>query len=314
MAGYTRLTPLETDRLLSHYNLGKPERITSLDGGQANSSIRITTDKGDFILSVCDEKNMAEIDCLTRVLAYLETVVFPTTRPVQTEAGGYLVAHGNKPVYVKEYIPGQVIKSLSNDMVRQVGAAMASLHILSPVEGMPDRFPYGLESFGDVLESGFRHPYLDWLGQKENFLEQAVDPGMPRGFIHGDIFWDNLLFSDGKLAAILDFEEACHYYRLFDLGMCAAGCCARNGSFDMEKVRALISGYQKHLEMTAAEKSQFKIFMEYAAVAASFWRFRQYNIRYPDPAKADTYKELSALADQINAMGDPEFMGIYGAY
>ena len=47
--------------------------------------------------------------------------------------------------------------------------------------------------------------------------------------------------------------------------------------------------------------------MEYAAVAGAFWRFRQYNIRYPDKEKAGNYKELSGLADQMHEMSDAAY-------
>jgi homoserine kinase type II len=98
--------------------------------------------------------------------------------------------------------------------------------------------------------------------------------------------------------AILDFEEACYYYRLFDLGMCAVGCCSKNGKFDLAKIKALMTGYTSRQPLMPEELRQLSIFVEYAAVAASLWRFRQYNINYPDSGKADSYLELSSLADQ----------------
>ncbi len=308
MAAYTTLTPFEVRSLLSNYNLGKLADFIPMEGGQANSSIKIKTEKGVFILSVCDEKNDQEIRMLTCLLADLESRDFPTTRPVRTKTGDFLISHEGKPVYVKEFIHGQVIQFLSNDMVCQVGEIMATLHKMTPVKGIPEQFPYGIESFDDVLERGSQHSYIVWLEEKKKFLEQSLDPNMEKGFIHGDIFWDNLVFSQGTLTAVLDFEEACYYYRLFDLGMCSVGCCSLNGFIDMEKVKALLKGYQKNTPLIKNEKVQFKHFLEYAAVAGSFWRFRQYNIKHPDPNKVDTYLEFSALADQIHTMGQTEFM------
>ena len=313
MADYTRLTSAAAIKLLSNYNLGKLDRMDPLDGGQANSSFKFTTENGAFVLSVCDEKNRKEIDCLTRVLAYLETKAFPTTRPVRTRTGGYFITHGSKPVYVKEFIPGKVIRRLTPDMVCQVGTAVADLHDLPVLKEMPRHFPYGIEAFSEFLKGDLEHPYVAWLGQKREFLEQALDPAMEKGFIHGDIFWDNLLFSHDRLVAILDFEEACCYYKLYDLGMCAVGCCSRNGSFDLQRVTSLITGYQQRRPLSKREKPQLKVFMEYAAVAASFWRFCQYNIKYPLPEKADTYKELSSLADQIHDLEKTRFMECFTA-
>jgi len=176
---------------------------------------------------------------------------------------------------------------------------------------MRKKFPYGLEFFDTLFESGLHHPYMDWLKQKQAFLEHSIDREMDKGFIHGDLFWDNLLFSGDRLVAVLDFEEVCHYYKLFDIGMCAVGCCAKEGSFDMKKTAALLKGYQLHSRLSHDEKKQLKIFMEYAAVATASWRFHQYNIKYPDHDLAQSYRELSSLADHIHGMGDIEFMAVF---
>lgn len=311
MADYTKLTQKIVKKLLAQYDLGEFESMATLAGGQANSSVKIKTRTGVFTLSVCDEKNQKQIQCLTRVLAYLETHKFPTTPLVLTRNNKPFINHGGKPVYIKRFLPGQVCSKLSPDMHFQVGGAMAKLHALAPPEDLPKEFPYGLTAFEEIQTTDISHPYVDWLKEKTTFLETAIDPSMKKGFIHGDIFWDNLLFSSVTLVALLDFEEACSYYKLFDIGMCAVGCCTRNGLFDLNQVNMLAAGYQKVSPLADVERKQLKIFMEYAAVTASFWRFRQYNIRYPSPDKKDNYRELSLLADQVHAMDEHQFKLIW---
>ncbi len=300
MADYTKLTSSELEALLSHYDIGECKRAEPLEGGQANTSMKITAEKGVFVLSICDEKNRDDIKNLTEILVGLERQGFHTTRLAVTKTGENFISHGTLPVYMKEYLPGQIIQELSMDMLGQVGSAMAALHHLEPIEAIQDYFPYGLEAFETLLKEGISHPYMDWLLKKKTFLQKAINTDMPRGFIHGDIFWDNLLFSRGSLVAILDFEEACHFYKLFDLGMAAVGCCSRNGRFNLSLIRELINGYTKTSPLSIQEEEQLNIFIEYAAVSASFWRFRQYNIRRPTPAQQENYRELASLADQIH--------------
>jgi len=311
MADYTKLTIKTIKDLIAEYDLGEFESMTPLDGGQANSSMKISTRTGTFTLSVCDEKNTNDIHCLTRVLTYLEARGFPCTRLVTTRNGSPFIHHGTKPVYIKEFLPGEVCRDLSYGMLIQVGSAMAKLHTLAPPPKLPDQFPYGLESFDALFGIGISHPYVDWLKKKKEFLITAIDQTMARGFIHGDIFWDNLLFSNNTLVAILDFEEACTYFKLYDLGMAAVGCCAQNKKFSMNRVKQILKGYEQVCPLTDPEKKQLKIFMEYASVAASFWRFRQYNLRYPSPDKKDNYLELSCLADQVHAMEAQKFSDIF---
>ena len=95
MADYTTLTSKELTDLLSHYDIGKLIRAEHLDGGQANSSLKVFTEQGIFILSVCDEKQIEDIDCLVNVLFSLVKAGIPTTTPVKTITGNYQISHKN---------------------------------------------------------------------------------------------------------------------------------------------------------------------------------------------------------------------------
>jgi homoserine kinase type II len=281
--------------------------MTPLDGGLANSSIKITTESGIYTLTVCDEKNAREIDCLTRVTAYLVQNGIPTPKVIPARSGKAFIMHDSRPVYIKEFLPGQVRADLSFSKLFQVGEILAQLHRLEAPPDVPQAFPYGMSTFSQLFEMRLNHPYVDWLRQKLGFLQSALDPSMEKGLIHGDLFWDNLVFDDDILVAVLDFEEACHYYKLYDIGMCAIGSCTREKQLSMSRIASLVEGYQQRCPLTHTEKKQLKIFIEYAGVAASFWRFRQYHVRRPDPARQDSHLELSCLADQVHDMDDREF-------
>lgn len=308
MAKYSKLSDKELNLLLEQYDLGLVLQIYPIEGGQANSSLKVSTVVGDFTLSICDEKNGAEIQNLTAILENLEEHNFPTTRLVKTKDGRSFIFHNSKPVYIKKFLQGNTINKLTPKMIQQVGRSMAYLHSLKPLASIGSSFPYGIEAFENLLNESINHQYLDWLAEKKSYLELAIDPDMPKGFIHGDVFWDNLLFEDGSLVAILDFEEACHFYKLFDIGMASVGCCSNNGRFNLPLIKELLGSYAAISPFTSREKLQLNIFVEYGAVAASFWRFRQYNVKHPNLEKADSYKELSSLADQIHTLGSTSLL------
>ena len=112
-----------------------------------------------------------------------------------------------------------VVEKLDEDMICQVGAAMASLHEIQSPDYLPGQHAYGLETFLRVMDKGINLEYENWLGQRYDFLMGTIPSGLPRGFIHGDVFYDNVLFDGKKFKALIDFEEACQYYKVFDLGM-----------------------------------------------------------------------------------------------
>ena len=312
MADYTRLDGDTLNRLLMAYDLDSIEQIVPLSGGQANSSYKVTTAQGNFTLSICDEKNEQEIDRLIRLLDWLAECDFPTTRVVPAKDGRPFISYQQKPVYLKTFISGDIVKDLLAQMCFQVGAAMARLHSLklppSLREDLSGNNAFELSVFDDFLNRGIVHPYCDWLEKKRDFLRAELDPSMERGLIHGDLFWDNMIFANGQLVALLDFEEACWFYRLFDLGMGIIGCCAPNGSFSKTAIKGYVAGYQSICPLTDKEKKQLKIFIEYAGMASSLWRFQQYNLVNPDPDKKDSYRELSDLVDQIHSIDSGDFV------
>ena len=300
MAEYTKLSPLDLQALVGKYNINGPVSVHPMEGGQANSSFKINTRDKAYILSVCDEKNPREIQTLVQILEHLRVHKFPTSRPLATRTGDKIITHMGKPVYLKEFIPGQLKKNLDSAMVYHLGEGLKHLHQIPVPDQLPHGFPHGLTAFENFLNKNHPHPFSHWLKDQWEFLGSRLDPTMPKGLIHGDVFWDNLIFDGNKLKAILDFEEACHYYLIFDLAMAAVGTCSREGKFDFNKVEALLRGYGGPLSCHQGE--QLGVFLVYAATAGAFWRFCQYNIHHPDPQKKESYKELSPLADQIRSL------------
>lgn len=305
MANYTTLDRPTVDRLLAHYNIGDVETHTPLDGGSANSSIVLTTGKGRYVLSVCDEKNVAEISTLTATLDLLNRHNFPTTKPVKTRAGEPFIEYEGKPVYIKHFIDGEVKEPLRTEMIFQVGAALAGLHTIPPADFLPTSFSYGIESFPEILGRG--DDYSKWLQLKTDELQGCCRKELPSGLIHGDLFFDNILFRDDTLVALLDFEEVCNYFFIFDLGMCAAGCCCPSGEFSLDSAAALIAGYQSQRQLTGLEKELFQCHIQYGAIATSFWRYRQFNIVLPTPRKKEAHLEMKELAETVHAIPKEEF-------
>jgi homoserine kinase type II len=308
MAFYTILTKEDITDILTQFDLGALKQFAPMDGGQANSSYKATTTSGKYIICVCDEKGLDDIENLAMLLVYLKEKAYPTSRLIQAINGDYIVIYRGKPVYIKSYIDGCVEKVLTRNMLRQMGETLYQLHRIEAPEWLSGHFPYGMTAFDPLIATDMDHPFLTWLTNKKKHFDSHLDKDMKRGLIHGDLFWDNLLFSGGTLTAVLDFEEACCYYLLFDIGMCVIGCCTDGKTIDFGKAAALIEGYQKDRPLSASEQMQLKIFIEYAGTAGSFWRFQQYHIRQPNVALKESYRELKGYADQIHDMTLEEFM------
>jgi len=125
--------------------------------------------------------------------------------------------------------------------------------------------------------------------------------------VHGDIFYDNVLFEDENLKAILDFEDVSRIYKIYDLGMAVVGICTEEANIVIKKVRALIDGYQEIRLLEEIEKDSLQLCIEWAAILTSTWRFWKYNIDLPEKDKSEKYMQMVSIAKNASAIPKEEF-------
>ena len=223
-----------------------------------------------------------------------------------------MLLHDEKPVILKRYLDGDVTADLTGDLLIQLGEEMARLHKIPAPSYLPRSFPYGRSHFPEVINSNLGHAYIGWLSEKNSYLQKRIAQHLPMVLIHGDVFFDNMIVQGDQLMAIIDFEEACHYYRGFDLGMVIVGACRDRQDISFEKAGQFIRGYQEETTLQSIERETLKSFAVYAAVATSFWRFRQYHLQRPEPRLYDEHVDMQTLADTISDYPDSSFTELFG--
>lgn len=309
MADYTQLDEIDIRNVLAQYDLQFVD-FSPLDGGASNSSYCVHTEIGTFVLTVFDNKSPDYVYQLGQLLMLLETLSFPTTRLKHSIGLNAYHLHNNKPIMLKRFINGQTCASLDGAMISQIGASLAQLHCIPVPDFLPKQHAYGLEVFKIAIGKNIHPPFESWLMAQRDELIQKIPSDLPMGLIHGDCFFDNVLFDGLVLTAIIDFEEACHYYRVFDLGMAIVGLCAQGASINLDKARALLDGYQQREQLFENEKIALQLFVEYAATATAFWRFWKYNIHAPSLQGEISCKpfEMQALAQAVQDIPQARFL------
>ena len=315
MATYTKLNQQDIQSLADNYDL-KIIEFSPLDGGNGNSSYILKTQQASYVLTVCDEKEVDEVFKMGHLLLLLEAHNVPCNRlisPVKSEIlTTFLTTDGVKPVMVKGYIEGQVVEQLDKTMLSQVGRQAAKLNQIPPPDYLPTYHPYGRQLFSRVVGLNIDIKYESWLAKEIKYLEEHITDNLPRGLIHGDLFYDNLLFDPlsgmpGGFKAIIDFEEACHYHLIFELGMGILGTCVNDIRVDLVKARALVNGYQQVRSLAQIEKESLQLFVRYAAVATSYWRFNKYNIEEPSKERVDYHWKMVQIANEVAEISTSHF-------
>ncbi len=307
MANFTQLKQDDIQNIADNYNLRVAE-FESIDGGNGNSSYLLSTEKSKYVLTVCDDKTFEEAEVMGQLLLLLQQYDFSCTRVVPSVSKDVITMYRDKAVMLKVYIEGQIFDNLDESMLYQVGTETAKLHQIPSPRYVPTDHPYGRSHFPQVFGLNIDEKYESWLNKQFDDLECNIPAELPRALIHGDLFYDNLLFEKTKFNAIIDFEEACHYYRVFDLGMAIIGSCADGITVALNKARALVRGYQKIKQLEQVEKESLQMFVQYAATATSYWRFDKYNIDTPNADKSDQHWQMVELAEAVNEIPKTKFM------
>lgn len=307
MAKYTKLNQQDIQSLAENYEL-KINDFFMLDGGNGNSSYVLKTKHHKYVLTVCDDKELEEVFNLGQLLLFLEEKNVPTNRLISTRKSEIMTTFSTsdivKPVLLKDYIEGHVVEQMDEAMLFQVGRQVALLNQIPPPDYLPTNHPYGRQHFSKVVGLNIDPDYESWLIEEFEYLDHNIADSLPRGLIHGDLFYDNLLFDSlsdmpTKLKAIIDFEEACNYYLIFELGMGILGTCLNDIKIDLNKARSLVDGYQKVRQLTHIEKEKLQVFVRYAAVATSYWRFNKYNIKEPNENKEDHHWQMVQISNEV---------------
>jgi homoserine kinase type II len=306
MAKYTQLEQNDIQNIADHYNL-TIITFESIEGGAGNSSYLLDTVQGKYVLTVCDDKVLSEIVKLGQLLLLLQAHNFSTTRILSAKNGDIVTVYRDKPIMLKVYIDGQIYENLAKAMLSKVGVEMAKLHQITAPDYLPNEHSYGRQVFSTIIGRNINPDYESWLKKQFEYFEENIPFNLPRSLIHGDIFYDNVLFENNNFKAIIDFEEACYYYKGFDLGMAIVGLCTENTTIALNKAQALVAGYQQVQKLDPIEKETLQTFVRYAATATSYWRFWKYNIDLPSIDKANKHWQMMQIAKNISRISKTRF-------
>ena len=305
MAQYTKLLEPEIQEIASRYELNVAS-YEPIEQGAGNTNYLLNTNRGKFILTVFEIEPI-RVAQMSSVLLLLEKYQFPAPRLYSMTSGEVLTEYQEKSVLVKPYITGRVETEFDDGKVKQVGTALARLHEIPAPDYLSDKHTYVENTYPQLMALDIDQEYKDWIRQRYNFIVEKLPSQLPVGLVHGDLFYDNVLFEDEKFKAILDFEDVRRIYKVFDLGMAAVGICTEGANIVISKVSALVDGYQEVKILEEIEKDSLQMCIELAAILTSAWRFWKYNIDMPDADKSEKYMQMVNIAKSASAISTEDF-------
>ena len=108
---------------------------------------------------------------------------------------------------------------------------------------------------------------LEEIQDSFNFCKKYWPNALPQGFIHADLFPDNIFFDDNKISGVIDFYFSCNDILAYDLAIAVnAWCFEDNQTFNNEKFDKLIKGYCSLRNLSTKELFYLPLLCQAAAM------------------------------------------------
>ena len=292
MAVYTKLEHQEVRQFLEQYNINNFKDYKGITEGVENTNYLIKTSEQDYILTIY-EKRVDENDLpfFIKLLSYLSENKFPCPKPIANKNNEKINRIKNKNAALVTFINGQSKNKITSEECFEIGKITAQLHEITKKFDINRKNNLSIENWESIFEKTIKQKIdLDESIIKKaknylNFLKDKWPKNLPQGIIHGDLFPDNIFFTNNKVSGIIDFYFACNDFFAYEIAICINSLCFDNNStFNMTKAKNLIDGYTSIRTLSEDEKKYLPILSMGAAMR--FFLTRLYDFYHTDN-KAD---------------------------
>ncbi len=302
MAAATPLPERELVALLGRYDLGVLETYWPAAHGIENSNyfVRVVDPRGsqEIVLTLLEQPPAAS-ELLISLLDTCDAAGLPIAPIIRNRTG-----HANdqllgKPTLLAPRLLGRHVLNPTERHCRSVGRFLARFHRIA--RHLADRAaPHPRDADWLTRRAAEVRPHLPYA--TADLLDGAIEAvtsllarrdvaALPYGVLHGDLFRDNVLFTERGLTGVLDFHHASAGHLLYDVAVAINDWCTdSSGRADRERLKALLGAYHDIRPLTAQELWFVGPFALYAACA--FWLSRltaaerhaaDQNVRFKNP-------------------------------
>ncbi len=248
MAVYTSINKSELEDWLKNFLIGPIKDFKGISSGVTNTNYLISTEPSKFILTIFEGTQTDDLPFFFNLMNFLSNNDFPCQRPIENKKNSYLTLIKDKPAVLVSFLSGTSKEDVNIEDCYSVGLVLAKFHDKT-------------KNFSEVRVN---NRGIDWISDKFNELKKLLSESdqrlieleisyqihsyqdeIPKGIIHGDLFRDNVFFSEHKLSAVIDFYYACNDQLLLDIAITINDWCSDiNGVIQKDKFKNFLEGYQ----------------------------------------------------------------------
>jgi homoserine kinase type II len=300
---YSDINLEEINNILSHYELGTAVKYTATIEGISNSNYQVELNSGiSVLLKVSNDKTIEQLSNEQNILMALADYNYEySLKPFKTILGKSIYQHKHFYGVVFPFIKG-LPPVITTDSLYQIGAALGELHSLElRKEDLETIRPHDIVGHGakSIIEyTKSNNPAADFVSDFEkifpNKLEMIPYDVFPVGIIHGDLYFDNSLFNEGRLVTLIDFEQSGRGRYILDLGIALSGSCLneKRDNISEKLMSSFLRGYETNRKLLHIEKEYLNTAILVGFFSIALWRIERFYDGKLDESKRYNYKEL----------------------
>ena len=292
MAVFTAVSLDDLTPWIEQFSLGKAIAIKGIASGIENSNFFITTDNGEFVLTIFETLGFEQLPFYLQLMRHLAERGVLVPAPVPNKHGELVVALHGKPAAIVSKLDGSSQMDPQPAHCAAVGAMVANMHLAARDFALVQPNLRGLAWWQQTTPQVL--PFLD--DAKAALLRAEIDfqqahtfdaayQQLARGPVHADLFRNNVMFDGARLTGFFDFYFAGCDTWLFDVAVTVNDWCIdqASGVLDASRVNALLDAYHAVRPFTQAEQMSWQVMLR--AAALRFWLSRLYDLHLPREAE-----------------------------
>lgn len=217
--------------ILQSYSYGSIVSVTPISAGSVQSNYLLETDSARVIFRYYENRTKQSVMFEINLLNFLTAKGYPCPAPLRrrsslaVEEANYIGELSGKPYVLYEFKLGEHITSPTPEQEDELIKAVAEFNSLTKGYTSPYgqyrqnyNIPFCLATAkeqADRINTKNSRAKLIWYNEMITHL--SLPEILPKGVCHCDFHHSNMLYKDGSLNALIDFDDANYTYLTFDL-------------------------------------------------------------------------------------------------
>lgn len=267
MAVYTNLNEGQIIDFLELYDIGDLISFSGITEGIENSNFHLKTSKGNFILTIFEKRvDVKDIPYFIKIMIHLNKNGYYCPKPICDKNDKFIQELRGKPTIIVNFLEGKSKKIITIEDCYQVGSSMGLMHFYSKDFKHQRDNSLSIKGWETLIKNcnnyvpvrvlnNLQSNLMEDIQNSFDFIVEFWPHDLPRGFIHGDLFPDNVFFINDKITGVIDFYFSCTDILTYDLAIAInAWCFDKEDNFKDKKYQALLKGYNSKRNLSQNEE------------------------------------------------------------